>query len=514
MTGWRRISAFVPERCDPELLEQVLVGRETLLEDAVSRVADGLDGGSKHNLLYVGPSGIGKTMLMALIAHRLRESRRLGPRLCLASLDVVELSPSFLDLLLRVHRALSAAYPESFAAADIQDLLDLPEEETLSRLQALLHRGLDGRLLVLQIEDLEACFKALGTQGQNRWRAFLQEHASAMVLATSPRLFEGVSSRESPFFGFFQVEHLQALTLQQGRELMDRLAHIRHKDDLLRSLQSPTARACIQSLHFVLGGMPRSLLLAAATARSFEEALPLFSFCVDALTPFYRDQMEGLALQQRRILALLARAEEPLPVKRLARELSMTHQTATALLKTLRDKAWVESSARGRESLYELADPMLRATLGLQADHEARQASMVDFLQAWFRDQPAPQVSRALWNEEEPEDVLVRLAASSSDPSRWREPCEAIVARARSREALGSLGAALIRSLPALGLGPDLLQSWRDLWLDVGGAQPALWQALRIFGAAVAFEVGGDEQILLALFRQERRLLARGEPRR
>ncbi len=507
MTRARRVSAFVPERCDPELLEQILVGREELLDDAVARIADGLDGGSKHNLLYVGPSGIGKTMFQSLVAHRLHESKRLGARLCLARLNEAEVSTSFLDFLLRVYRALRSSYAESFQGSRLESLHGLAEEQAQPVLEEALLKGLAGRLLVVQIEDLEGNFKALGSKGQNRLRAFLQERATTTLLATTPRLFEGISSREAPFFGFFQVEHLQPLSLEQTREFMDRLAHIRHNEPLLRSVQNESSQATLATLHHLCGGMPRSLLLCAATASSFEEARPLFSFCVNALTPYYRERLADLAFQKRRILALLARAEAPVPVKHLARELFMTHQTATALLKTLREAAWVESSARGRESLYELADPMMRYALGLVDEREEHMDSTLDFLQAWFRSDPAPAIVTDVWQDQRPEEVLAAIASSSSDPSQWASACRQILSRAERHAGLGSLGKALVTSLGGLGLVPELLNAWRDLWLELGQSQPGLWQALRLFVAAISWNENADEQALLGLFAHERSLL-------
>jgi DNA replication protein DnaC len=101
------ISRFSPNRTNPEILEKIFVQRQDLLEQSVAVLRESALTRNKHHLLFVGPRGCGKTHLLALIVHRLQQQADLADRLRIAWLNEDETSISFLDLLLRIYRALS-----------------------------------------------------------------------------------------------------------------------------------------------------------------------------------------------------------------------------------------------------------------------------------------------------------------------------------------------------------------------------------------------------------------------
>ncbi len=235
---WR----FTPNRTDSETLNATFVQRQAMLDDVLEHVRESALTGNKHHLLLIGPRGIGKTHFVTMVHHRAIKDAQLRDRLRIAWLNENETGTTFLDLLLRILRALCAAYPQEFPPEDLETIYGSTADEARRAASQLLLDRLAGRTLLVIVENLDALFFGLGDEGQKRWRAFLQEHSAMVVLATAQKLFEGISRRTGPFFGFFQIDHLQPLSLDEAVELLAKIARNAGDETLTAYLQTPEGR--------------------------------------------------------------------------------------------------------------------------------------------------------------------------------------------------------------------------------------------------------------------------------
>ncbi len=209
------VSRFSPNRTDPALLEAIFVQRHTLAGAWFDRLRDSVLTGVKHHLLAVGPRGCGKSHLVALLVSRLRKDPEVASRVRIAWLPEDETTTSFWKFLLRILRALGSEYGEEFPPLPREQLEDESDARRAAVLSEYLLERLDGRTLVVVVENLDDAMRGLKDEGQKRWRAFLQEHPVSATLATSQQISEDLSSRDRPFFNFFQVEHLEPLTADE-----------------------------------------------------------------------------------------------------------------------------------------------------------------------------------------------------------------------------------------------------------------------------------------------------------
>jgi tetratricopeptide (TPR) repeat protein len=383
----RFISRFTPSRTRPEDLEAILVQRQGLLEDAVERTVESIRTKDKHQLLFVGPRGSGKTHFVSLLFHRLDSIVELHEKVCVAWLNEDESTTSVLDLLLRIMRALEKKYPKDFSLQQLDALHDLAPAQATERLLALLFATLRRRALVVIVENLDEVFLGLGRPGQHELRAIVQNHPVFCFVATSSRLFEGVRRRESPFFGFFQTEHLAPLSVPEAVELFGRIAHLSGQADLAAFLETPAGHARIRVLHHLAGGNQRLhvVLSEFITRDSIEELVGPLESMIDELTPYYQDRLRALPPQQRKIVEALAFADSPEPVKAIARRIFATQQTVAGQLKHLKDAGFVESNAQGRESYYELSEPLMRLSLRVKESQPREPLHLlVEFLRHWY----------------------------------------------------------------------------------------------------------------------------------
>jgi tetratricopeptide (TPR) repeat protein len=385
----KSIWVFTPSRTDPKDLEFILVQRHQLVEDAVERVRESVQSAHKHHLLFVGPRGCGKTHLVTLIVSRLQADPDLCGRMRIAWLNEDETCTSFLELLLKIHTALERGYPEEYRSEMLDKAYDQQPEIAQELITRHLLSTLASRTLVVVAENLDAIFGGLGPSGQKQLRAFIQENSKLAIVATAQRLVADLSDRASPFFGFFQTEHLTPLNVEEATLLLQKLAQLHAMGNVAEFLATSRGRARVRALHHLSGGNHRIYIVLSQfiTQDSIDALVGPFMQMVDELTPYYQERIRWLPPMQRKIIECLCGYEGTMPVKEIAKRLFATPQTISSQLQDLREKGYVMANQRGRESLYEISEPLMRICIEVK-DNQRRQPLrlLVDFLRVWYDD--------------------------------------------------------------------------------------------------------------------------------
>ena len=291
----------------------------------------------------------------------------------------------FLDLLLRICRALSEKHKDTFPLKGLSELYGFSRGVAERKAATLLKEFVGNRSLFLIVENLDDLFAGLSAEGQKRFRSYLQDNQFCTILATSQSLFGGVSLQTSPFYGFFRINHLEELPFDEAVTLVKNIATFLKDDSLASFVETPTGRARIRAVHHLAGGNHRVYVIFSEflTRESLDELVNPFMHMLDDLTPYYQARMAWLSPQQRKIVEYLCEQRAAVPVKDIARGCFVTHQTAAGQLKNLREIGYVRSAASGRESYYELREPLMRLCIELKKNRGGPIRLLVDFLRLW-----------------------------------------------------------------------------------------------------------------------------------
>lgn len=391
--GFVKSSKYSPGNMDRESLEKLFVGREKILSGVLKRLAASATGREKHFFLLVGPRGCGKTHFVALANSRIESLPAYGEareRLEIAYLNEEEWGiASYLDFLVRVLRALNVEQEDAPLTAGIQEIYALyAKDEAEARRQAerLLAERVGEKTLLLICENLVDLFEGLGEEGQKRWRTFIQERPFWTILATTPAVFAGVRMRESPFYGFFTVRYLGLLDFETAVELLSRKAEHEDKPELAEFLRTPTGRARARAIHHLAGGNHRAyvVLFDFLDKESLDDLVTPFMHMVDDLTPYYQDRMRQLAPRQRKLIEFLCHNRRPAIVKNIAAQCLMSPQTAAKQLGELTKMGFVTRHKTGRNTLYELSEPLMRICIEVKDNRTEHLRLFVEFLCHWF----------------------------------------------------------------------------------------------------------------------------------
>jgi len=405
------LSRFTPSRTDPKILEAIFVQRHKTARDAEAKIADGATSKNKYHLLYVGPRGSGKTHLVTVLFNRLIGRDDLRDRLRIAWLAEDETTTSYLKLLLRIHRALHQRYPDEFPTIEPKMIPATDERGRVTWVERGLVERLAGRALLVIVENLDSLLEGLGDEGQKQWRAFLQEKAVANTLATSQQITPDISSRSAAFHGTFRIVYLEPLDLDEAIALLTSIAlKVTNRPELAALLETPTGRNRVEAIDHLTGGSHRLYIMLSEflTRDSLDDLVRPFDELIDELTPYYQERLRSLAPQQREIVEYLARAETTVAVKIIADDLMHSHQTVSAQLKRLAEMGYVRNDRRSRESLYELAEPLMRICVEVKENGRGPIRLFVEFLRRWFSKEELE--SKALVAATETDRLYLRLA--------------------------------------------------------------------------------------------------------
>ena len=381
------ISRFTPSLLSHDALEATFVQRHDLARRLVDLIGESARNASKHHTLLVGPRGIGKTHIVSVVYHRVRADKKLDDRLTIAWLREEEWGvTSFFDVLLRVLRALTEQYPDTGLSKKVEGLYALAREDAEREAARILEEFVGERTLLVLIENLDDLFTGIRDEGQKRLRAYVQEKPYWTILATAQGLFGGVSRQTSAFYGFFRIEHLAPLELDEAVELLSKMARHRGDHELASLILTPIGRARVRAVHHLAGGNHRVYVILSEflTGESLDALVEPLMHTIDDLTPYYQSRMNWLSPQQRKIVELLCDRRGALQVKEIAKACFLSHQSTSSQLKALRDVGYVTSSKNGRESYYELSEPLMRLCMQTKKQRGQTLWILVELLRLWY----------------------------------------------------------------------------------------------------------------------------------
>ncbi len=386
------LSVFTPSQTNPEDLEAIFVQRQDYLKDAIERIKESATTGNKHHQLIVGQRGSGKTNLVTLLVYRLEQDQTLKEQLQIAWLNEDETSVKFLDILLRIYQALNKRYPKYYPQNTLEEAYEKTEKQAQDYLATSIASSLNQnkKTLLIIIENLDAVFESIGDQGQKQLRAYIQENPHFSIFATAQKLIDNLTNRKDPFFGFFQTEHLQPLNEQEATQLISNIADLQHKPKVTAFLKTPKGQARIKALHHLSGGNHRMYIVLSQFINqdSIDALVPPFLKMVDELTPYYQERLRWLPPQQRKIIEQLSNSRTTMTVTQLAKRLFASNQTTSKQLQELRNKGYVQSHKDGRESHYEISEPLMRICTEVKENQRNEPlAILIDFIRAWYDSQ-------------------------------------------------------------------------------------------------------------------------------
>ncbi|MEA5522808.1 tetratricopeptide repeat protein [Limnoraphis robusta CCNP1315] len=371
------------------VLEEIFVQRHSQVEELIESIRSSVVSREKQHILLTGSRGIGKTHLVSLIYHRIREREELQKQLFIAWLSEEEWSiTSFMDFLICIFNTLQveSIKTDQPCPPSIESLYEISVDAMEKEALVLLKEFIGDRTLLLIVENLDELLNGLDSNGQKQLRSFIEEN-SCVMLATASSLPNAVKRKSATFYQFFNHQELEGLKLEDARDLLAKIAKLKGNKELEDFIKEPTGFNRIKAVYHLAGGNHRLYVIFSeflTHRNSLDQLVEAFLRTLDDLTPYYQDRMRSISPQQRKIIEFLCKTRTAVTVKEIAQRCFMTHQTASSQLKKLSEMGYVCSKMYGRESYYEVKETMMRFCLEAKKQQGEPIKLFVDFLRIWF----------------------------------------------------------------------------------------------------------------------------------
>ena len=367
----------------PERLRHTSGARQHLLDDTIKSLRSSLDRRSKNHRLFIGPRGIGKTHLLSCIEDAVQSDETLDARMVVVRFpEEPSRMLSFADFLIGVCGILKEVledeplWEELFAAVQTEEDDARVADTLVPALRTENRRR--GRTLLVMIENLG---QVLGQQIRSRTdiaslRKFLMANNGCALLATAPLYFDGITDVEQPFYDFFDVQILEALSFEETVEVIRLNLEWDRHTTILGSLED--MRPQLQALYSMTGGNPRltMMLYELIAHESVTSVQDQFHLLLDRISPFYQSRLNDLPPGQRALLECLAsmRDQEKTPAA-IAAHMRMSQQETSSLLKRLSDARYVRAVRHprdGRSRLYTIREGFFDIWLAMNLSRSIR----------------------------------------------------------------------------------------------------------------------------------------------
>jgi len=343
-------------------------------------------GSANPHQIVIGPRGSGKTSLLLRVAVEVCRDAELRSSFfpivfAEESYEVATAGEFWLECLSR----LATQVPHKEDAPDLlrtyEDLYAIQDDQTLAErcLGALLDfSDREGKRLVLMVENLNMMFRDMADPDAGwRLRKILQNEPRIILLASATSRFDEIDNPDHALYDLFRILLLRPLDTNECAVLWEAVAGKCPPPETIRSLEILT------------GGSPRLIAIVARfdAVQSFRELMAELLDLVDDHTEYFKNHIESLPAQERRVYLVLADLWKPATTREIAVRARLETSKCSAQLTRLVERGVVQvSGGTARRKQYYLTERLyniyylLRRSRGQDSLIQA----LVQFMESYY----------------------------------------------------------------------------------------------------------------------------------
>ena len=344
------------------------------------------DKNSNPHRLVIGPRGSGKTSLLLRVAVEIRRNPELSCSIfplifSEESYGVTTAGKFWLEALYRLTEQAPRLEGEDDLRLTFQELQEIRDDRTLGK-RCLGHlldfSNQHKKRLVLITENLNMMFRDM-TDPEAGWqlRQTLQTEPRIILLASATSRFEEIDKPDRAFYDLFVCRTLRPLDTEECAILWENVSGQHRLPEAMRGLRILT------------GGSPRLLSIVARFGAdlSFRDLMTDLLTLIDDLTEYFKNHIEALPSQERRVYLALADLWEPATAREVAVQVRLDTSKCSAQLNRLIERGAVEVVGGGaRRKLYYLAERLYNIYYLLRRSHTPKPLieALIRFMDAYY----------------------------------------------------------------------------------------------------------------------------------
>ena len=313
---------------------------------------------SVQHFLILGRRGSGKSTLLKRIECEVSENEILNEKYI--SVNFAEEQASIhrlFDLLEEIIKALKC---NGFDNLPDTDLMDIPDDysEYSRKLFQLIQNALHSRSkkLLLLIDNIDKIFLGIKEDAQ-LLREILLNFDDIKIIGGSTRMSEHFWQYDLPFYQFFRILRLEALSSDEIKNLLNNWSQrlqIKELEDFVK-----TKPGQLEAIRILTDGLPRTLqfFVDLLINRPQQNGYAYIQKIMDMVTPLYQERLNNLLPIEQKIVLKLAFIWEAASIRDLVKPTKIESKLLSANLKKLSDNKIVDTIATDKKNhLYRLSE--------------------------------------------------------------------------------------------------------------------------------------------------------------
>ncbi len=241
--------------------------------------------------------------------------------------------------------------------------------------------------LVLLIDNIDKVFLNIKEDAQI-FREILLNYDDLKIIGGSTRMSEHFWQYDLPFYQFFRVLRLEALTTPEIKGLLLKWSEILENKEIEEFIKSKPGQ--IEAIRILTDGLPRTLqfFIDLLVNRPQQNGFDYIRRIMDVITPLYQERLHSLTPIEQKIVMKLAFAWEAIATKDLVQPTKIESKLLSANLKQLANNGIVDIVQTSKKNhLYRLSERFFNMWLIVTQGNpaEKRKAKWLTiFLESWY----------------------------------------------------------------------------------------------------------------------------------
>jgi tetratricopeptide (TPR) repeat protein len=346
-----------------ETLIETFVVREDEFNTVFSDLQEARTPEEVGNTLVIGLRGAGKTTLL----HRLKYAVEDDAVLSTKFLPIIFKEEQYhLSDLATLWESLAQYLEEIFKWKGIVRKMDeIIEQDGFSEreLFQVIESELDkrGECVLLFFENLNVFLGKLALNERATLKDILTSKKILRLIASSTSYTDTRIDFLNDFYSFFKLVTLQGLSKTECEKLLIKIGALYGYEDQIRHIIN-NHPSRIESLRRLTGGVPRTIsyLFQIFLDNSNGKAIKDLYILIDTLTFLYKAELDQLSPQQQKVIDVIARKWDAMPVKEITRQTRLESKNVSTILAGLEKNQLVEViKTNTKNNLYRIKERFL-----------------------------------------------------------------------------------------------------------------------------------------------------------
>jgi tetratricopeptide (TPR) repeat protein len=382
---------------DYNVIKQNFIVRNKEFELLRSDLVDDRMDDTVQHFLILGRRGSGKSTLLKRIEYEIRNDDFLKQKYTVINFAEEQGGIHRLfDLLEEIIRVMKCLGYENLPNTDS---IDIPDDfsEYARNLHSHIRSALktQSKKLVLLIDNIDRIF--LGIEEDARiLREILLNYDDIKIIGASTRMSEHFWQYDLPFYQFFRIIKLEALSAAEIQQLLlawSDIFGLKEIEDFIK-----TKPGQLEAIRILTDGLPRTLqfFIDLLINRPQQNGYAYIQKIMDIMTPLYQERLTSMVAIEQKIVMKLAFAWEAVSIRELVKPTKIESKLLSANLKKLSDLGIVDIVHSGKKNhLYRLSERFFNMWLIVTQGNpiEKQKARWLTiFLENWYNSQEIRQI--------------------------------------------------------------------------------------------------------------------------